>query len=460
VRRFTLQATDTIVALSTPHGRSGIGIIRLSGSRALELSRAIIGDDLFEPEPFRVSLKNLHDLESGQVLDRALVTYFKSPHSFTGEDVIEFSCHGSPPLLLRLIDLLLHAGARAAEPGEFTLRALSNGRLNLSQAEAVRDLIEAQTLAAVQQAARQLGGELSHRLQPIKEALLNIIVPLESAVEFVEDDLPDDVTARVLQQLDDLITQLDRLSNTFGSGRLLKDGLKVTLIGRPNVGKSSIFNYLLARERAIVTEIPGTTRDTLSEVINLNDVPVLLTDTAGLRTSTDRIERLGIEKTQQALVDADLILVVLDGSQPLTEEDRDILKQASSSRFLIVFNKKDLDGFSNEQIPPSVNGAQAVSLSAKTGEGFVSLCDAMLEPFKSHETNETGFLITNARHFDLLRRAADSLKISRDLLQNSSSEELSLTGLHDALRFLGEITGETTPEDILSQIFATFCIGK
>lgn len=460
MRRFTLQATDTIVALSTPHGRSGIGIIRLSGSRALELSRAIIGDDLFEPEPFRVSLKNLHDLESGQVLDRALVTYFKSPHSFTGEDVIEFSCHGSPPLLLRLIDLLLHAGARAAEPGEFTLRALSNGRLNLSQAEAVRDLIEAQTLAAVQQAARQLGGELSHRLQPIKEALLNIIVPLESAVEFVEDDLPDDVTARVLQQLDDLITQLDRLSNTFGSGRLLKDGLKVTLIGRPNVGKSSIFNYLLARERAIVTEIPGTTRDTLSEVINLNDVPVLLTDTAGLRTSTDRIERLGIEKTQQALVDADLILVVLDGSQPLTEEDRDILKQASSSRFLIVFNKKDLDGFSNEQIPPSVNGAQAVSLSAKTGEGFVSLCDAMLEPFKSHETNETGFLITNARHFDLLRRAADSLKISRDLLQNSSSEELSLTGLHDALRFLGEITGETTPEDILSQIFATFCIGK
>jgi tRNA modification GTPase len=460
VRRFTLQATDTIVALSTPHGRSGIGIIRLSGSRALELSRAIIGDDLFEPEPFRVSLKNLHDLESGQVLDRALVTYFKSPHSFTGEDVIEFSCHGSPPLLLRLIDLLLHAGARAAEPGEFTLRALSNGRLNLSQAEAVRDLIEAQTLAAIQQAARQLGGELSHRLQPIKEALLNIIVPLESAVEFVEDDLPDDVTARVLQQLDDLITQLDRLSNTFGSGRLLKDGLKVTLIGRPNVGKSSIFNYLLARERAIVTEIPGTTRDTLSEVINLNDVPVLLTDTAGLRTSTDRIERLGIEKTQQALVDADLILVVLDGSQPLTEEDRDILKQASSSRFLIVFNKKDLDGFSNEQIPPSVNGAQAVSLSAKTGEGFVSLCDAMLEPFKSHETNETGFLITNARHFDLLRRAADSLKISRDLLQNSSSEELSLTGLHDALRFLGEITGETTPEDILSQIFATFCIGK
>lgn len=460
MRRFTLQATDTIVALSTPHGRSGIGIIRLSGAHALELSRAIIGDDQFEPEPFRVSLKNLHDLESGQVLDRALVTYFKSPHSFTGEDVIEFSCHGSPPLLLRLIDLLLHAGARAAEPGEFTLRALSNGRLNLSQAEAVRDLIEAQTLAAVQQAARQLDGELSHRLRPIKEALLNIIVPLESAVEFVEDDLPEDVTARVLQQLDDLVAQLDRLSNTFGSGRLLKDGLKVTLVGRPNVGKSSIFNYLLARERAIVTEIPGTTRDTLSEVINLNDVPVLLTDTAGLRTSTDRIERLGIEKTQQALVDADLVLVVLDGSQPLTEEDRDILNQASSSRFLIVFNKKDLDGFSNERIPPSVNGARAISLSAKTGEGFASLCDAMLEPFKSHETNETGFLITNARHFDLLRRAADSLKISRDLLQNSSSEELSLTGLHDALRFLGEITGETTPEDILSQIFATFCIGK
>lgn len=455
-----MQATDTIVALSTPPGRSGIGVIRLSGQSSLDLLKILVRDQHFAPEPNRVLLKGIHVPDRDELLDRALITYFKAPHSFTGEDVVELSCHGSPPLLLHVIDALLNSGARAADPGEFTLRALSNGRMNLSQAEAVRDLIDAQTLAAVQQAARQLNGELSARLQPFKDTLLEIIVPLESALEFVEDDLPEDITSHLVQRLETLIRRLRDLVDTFQSGRLLKDGIKITLIGRPNVGKSSIFNGLLLRERAIVTSIPGTTRDSLSELLNINGIPVLLTDTAGVRTSTDKIEQLGIERTEQAFVDADFVVVVIDGSQSLTDEDKDVLAKAMKRNYLVALNKSDLDTFNVSNVQITNNHVPIISVSARTRDGFDELINAMMEPFTAHGIPETDFLITNARHYDLLKRTINSLQSSQELLKRGSSEEITLTGLHDALRFLGEITGETTPEDILTQIFSTFCIGK
>ncbi|HEV2704530.1 MAG TPA: tRNA uridine-5-carboxymethylaminomethyl(34) synthesis GTPase MnmE [Pyrinomonadaceae bacterium] len=456
-----MQATDTIVALSTPPGRGGIGVIRISGQHALPLARRLLRDESFAPEPNRVALRNIYDEGSeAQVIDRALVTYFKAPHSFTGEDVLELSCHGSPTLLLHILDRLLNEGARAADPGEFTLRALSNGRLNLSQAEAIRDLIDAQTYAAVRQAARQLGGELSARLKPVKSALLEIIVPLESSLEFVEDDLPEDVTRQVGEKLSELARRVDTLAQTFRAGRLLKEGLKVTLAGRPNVGKSSVFNRLLAADRAIVTDVPGTTRDSLSEVLSLDGVPVLLTDTAGVRASGDQIEQLGIERTRRAIVDADLVVVILDGSQPLTKEDEEVLDQTAASRHLIALNKSDLATFDLAHVSARTNGSPLVPVSAKTGAGLERLCAAIMEPFVNRETHETGFLITNARHFDLLRRTAEALRRSEDLVRQRASEELLLVGLYDALRFLGEITGETTPDDVLTQIFSTFCIGK
>ncbi|HEV7902762.1 MAG TPA: tRNA uridine-5-carboxymethylaminomethyl(34) synthesis GTPase MnmE [Pyrinomonadaceae bacterium] len=455
-----MSKKDTIVALSTPPGRSGIGVIRLNGEHALEHVRALVRDEQFSPEPNRVTLRKIYDPQTHELLDRALITYFKSPHSFTGEDIVELSCHGSPVLLLHIVDTLLALGARAADAGEFTLRALSNGRLNLSQAEAVRDLIDAQTEAAVRQAARQLGGELSARLQPTKDALLEIIVPLESSLEFVEDDLPQLTLERISLQLENLIQSLDTLADTFRSGRLLKDGLKVALVGRPNVGKSSVFNRLLASDRAIVTEIPGTTRDSLSELLNIDGVPVLLTDTAGMRESNDPVEYLGIERTRRAIADADLVLFVLDGSQPLTGEDEAIFANIAEDTLVIALNKSDLGGFNNLISNGIGDNSKRVAISAKTGAGLDALRDAIMEPFKSGSATETEFLITNARHFDLLRRSADALRSSKVLVERRASEDLILVGLYESLRYLGQITGETTPEDVLSQIFATFCIGK
>jgi tRNA modification GTPase len=455
-----VQADGTIVALSTPPGRSGIGVIRISGERALDLTRALVRDPDFCPDPNRVTLKAIYDPETLEVIDRVVVTFFKSPHSYTGNDVIELSCHGSPPLLLRILDSLLLFGARAADPGEFTMRAVANGRLNLTQAEAVRDLIEAQTHAAVRQAARQLGGELSKRLQPVKDALLEIIVPLESSLEFVEDDLPEDIARNIEQRLSALSVKIDEMADSFRRGRLLKEGLRAALVGRPNVGKSSLFNSLLSSDRAIVTEIPGTTRDTISEVINIEGIPVLITDTAGVRSSSDKIEQLGIERTRRAIADADLIITVLDGSQPLTDEDREIVGEATRNRCVVALNKSDLETFRINNAQLMANTLVSVSVSAKTGKGLDALCAEIIKPFTSGHLDESSFVITNARHYDLFRRTSEALQASQDLLRESVTEELVLANLYEALRFLGEITGETTPEDILSQIFSTFCIGK
>jgi tRNA modification GTPase len=455
-----VQTVGTIIALSTPPGRSGIGVIRISGEEALDLARSLVRDPNFSPKPNRVSLKAIYDPDTLEVIDRVVVTFFKSPHSYTGNDIVELSCHGSPPLLLRVLDSLLLLGARAADPGEFTMRAVANGRLNLTQAEAVRDLIEAQTHAAVRQAARQLGGELSKRLQPFKDGLLEIIVPLESSLEFVEDDLPEDISRNIEERLSALRAKIDEMADSFRRGRLLKDGLRVALIGRPNVGKSSLFNTLLSSDRAIVTEIPGTTRDTISEVINIEGIPVLITDTAGVRSSPDMIERLGIERTRRAIADADLIVPVLDGSQPLVNEDEEIVREAFGNRCVVALNKSDLESFCSNNAQQIDDKVVLVSVSAKTGDGLNRLCKEIIKPFTAGYLDESSFVITNARHYDLLRRTGESLQTAQGSIQENISEEMILANLYEALRFLGEITGETTPEDVLSQIFSTFCIGK
>jgi tRNA modification GTPase len=461
---------DTIVALATPTGRSGIGVVRLSGGDAVRIAQKLTGDEGFEFRPRHSHLVKLVDPVSEEVIDEAIATYFRTPHSFTGEDVVEISCHGSPVLLRRLIDICLSLGARLAEPGEFSLRALANGRMNLAEAEAIRDLIDAQTVASARQAVRQMRGEFSHQLQPIKDDLLDVIVLLESALEFVEDDLPETQSEATRIRLSSIADEVDRISDTFKAGRLIRDGLRVALVGRPNVGKSSLFNALLGSERAIVTEIAGTTRDQIHERFTIGDIPVSLIDTAGLRETVDTVESIGVERSRRAMADADLVLVMVDASESLTEEDREIIASVSELGHLVIVNKIDKVEtntisdfkFDISDLDPKLQTQESkvVFVSAKTGEGLDRLQRAIVEPFSAQDASSNGFLVTDARHHDLLVRAAAEIRHSLDLLEQRASEEIVLIGLHNALRYLGQITGETTTEDMLTRIFSTFCIGK
>ena len=447
---------NTVVALSTPRGRGALAVIRLSGPQAIAIAQRMARLDEFEPR--RATLTNVRAAGDEEVLDQVLLTCFPAPHSLTGEDVVEISCHGSPAIVRRIVDATLELGAVLAAPGEFTLRAVTNGKIDLAQAEAIRDLIAAQTDAAVKQAARQLNGELSNALDPFKQKLIEVIVLLESALEFVEDDLPTPQVNQTDETLAVVIAGVDRLSQSYHAGRLLQDGARVAITGRPNVGKSSLFNSLVRSERAIVTEVPGTTRDTLSESIDIGGVPVVLTDTAGLRETTDNVETLGIERTHRAMGDADLVLVVLDGSAEVGPEDRELLERTADARRLVVLNKCDLPDF--RSLSRCVPDGEAINVSARTGEGLSTLHSAILSKLNSDGTEDGSLLITNARHYDLLCNAKRELEVARECFRDRHSEELVLAPLHNALKLLGQITGETTTEDILSEIFSTFCIGK
>jgi len=458
---------DTITALATPTGRSGIGIVRLSGNDALTITKKLVSDEKFRPKPRTAHLTQLHDPSTGEIIDEAIITYFKAPHSFTGEDVVEISCHGSPVLLRQVIDICLKLDARLAEPGEFSLRALANGRMNLAEAEAIRDLIDAQTAASARQAVRQMRGELSNQLQPLKDDLLNVIVTLESALEFVEDDLPEMQAESVRTKLAEIAEQTRKLAETFQAGRLIREGLRVVLAGRPNVGKSSLFNSLLGSDRAIVTEIAGTTRDQIHERYTIGDIPISLIDTAGLRETTDTVESIGVERSKATMADADIVVVMLDSSEEITEEDHKVLDSVRDLNYIVALNKidklpsRDVDQIiAGEHTKLSYLRPKIVPISAKTGEGLDELRDAIVRPFSPQDVATSGFLVTDARHHDLLVRTKQEIEQSLGQVENRMSEEIVLVGLHNSLRYLGEITGETTTEDMLTRIFSTFCIGK
>jgi tRNA modification GTPase len=458
---------DTIVALATPTGRSGIGVIRLSGDGSLAISGRLVGEPNFSPRPRIAHLKQLHELSTGETIDEALITYFKAPHSFTGDDVVEISCHGSPVLLRQVIDICLSLDARMAEPGEFSLRALANGRIDLAEAEAIRDLIDAQTTASARQAVRQMRGEMSQRLQPLKDELLNVIVVLESALEFVEDDLPAMQLDSVKKSLTDIAVETGKLAETFKAGHLIREGLRVAIVGRPNVGKSSLFNALLGSDRAIVTDIAGTTRDQIHERFTISDIPISLIDTAGLRETTDTVESIGVERSKATMADADIVVVMLDSSEQTSDEDREILTSVKDLNYIVALNK--IDKVPSTDVDKIVAGERSslaylrekiTPVSAKTREGLDELREAIIRPFKPEDLSTAGFLVTDARHHDLLLRTRSEIEQSVTQLTDKRSEEIVLIGLHNALRYLGEITGETTTEDMLTRIFSTFCIGK
>ncbi len=466
---------DTIAAVSTPAGRGGIGIVRLSGERALAIAgelirwgegelvpqRAVVGE-FVDPEAHASEGRSS---EGGAVLDQVVCTYFRKPHSYTAEDIVEMACHGSPVVLARLLECCLARGARAAEPGEFTMRAFLNGRIDLAQAEAVRDLIDARTLFQARVAARQMEGAVSERIQPYKQKLTELIAMLEAGIDFADDDVSlmpwDEVGGRI----EACARDLEELSQGFTVGRMIHEGLSLAIVGRPNVGKSSLFNRLLDQDRAIVTSTPGTTRDLVTESANISGIPLRLVDTAGIRSSAEEIESIGIRKSFQAIADSDLALVVLDGSQALTEEDRElILKVAPLGRMLVAVNKTDLPAKmedSEVRAFSTGNGASIVQTSALTGENVPELRERILATALPVRELESGSgYITNLRHQQLIRRAVEALRKALKGAEQEIPHEMILLDLYNGLHSLDEITGQTATEDILGLIFSRFCIGK
>ena len=446
---------DTIVAVSTPPGRGGIGIVRLSGARALSVSEAFIrlpASQSFHPR--KATLAELIDAK-GEVVDQGLITFFPKPHSYTVEDVVEISCHGSPVVLAFAVERAIEAGARLAKPGEFTERAYFNGRLDLSQAEAVRDLIEATTLYQARVATQQAQGALARRLAPIKKQLCELIALLEAGIDFAEDDIDVAGPEQILGRLDPLMADIRRLAESYRYGKVVRGGITLAILGRPNVGKSSLFNRLLEQERAIVTSTAGTTRDSVAEFCSIHGLPVKLIDTAGIRATSDIIETKGVEKSYEALADADLIVVVIDLSQPLEPTDRELLTRAAEGgRSLVVGNKSDLTA--KAELPEPL-----ARVSAITGEGLDELRRRIYEHAvpQQAEGQEPGF-ITNIRHEGLLRESLASLERGRTAVRDNVPHEMLLLDLYSSLRPIDQVTGATTVEDILDSIFSTFCIGK
>jgi tRNA modification GTPase len=447
-------------------------------NRELEPGRAV-HCDLVEPcgasAPARENVNALStSAEQHARIDEVVVTYFAKPHSYTTDDIVEISAHGSPVVLRHIVELSLARGARLAEPGEFTMRAFLNGRLDLTQAEAVRDLIDSQTLFQAKVAAQQLEGALSKRLKPIKKKLIDLIALLEAGIDFAEDDVSVAPDATILNRIADVKTPLEHLAASFAFGKIVHQGLNLAIVGRPNVGKSSLFNRLAERERAIVTAQPGTTRDLVSETIAIGGIPVELVDTAGIRRALDEAESIGIKKSMEALADADLVLIVIDKSEPQSEEDEELLKQVTSRPALLVENKSDLassrgDGLpdrpspatSGTVAPPNSPNPRRISTSALTGDGIPALRAAILNQVTGGATSqqESGFL-TNVRHQKLVHDSLVSLDAAVEAVAARVPHEMLLLDLYGALRPIDEITGATTSDDILNLIFGTFCIGK
>jgi len=448
-----MRLNDTITAISTPPGRGGLGVVRISGSQATQIASSILRlhGGL---RSWSATRAELTDHDGVRIVDETIVTYFAAPRSYTAEDVIEISCHGAPVVLRHCLDRAVQAGARLAEPGEFTLRAYLNGRIDLPRAEAVRDLIEATTLYQARVAAQQTQGSVSRLIAPLKTQLLELIALLEAGIDFAEDDISVAPASEILQRLDPIIAQTSGLVRSFRYGNLVCEGFSLAIVGRPNVGKSSLFNRLLDRNRAIVTEIPGTTRDLVSETVEFAGIPVRLVDTAGIRETGELVERLGIERSYEAMADADLTIVVVDGTSRSDPPSQALIaKGREQGKALIVANKRDLPGF--ESAPGEI------PVSALTGVGIEALRVAAINAFAPGGQAQTeGGFITGLRHENLLKEAAAMLEKARGAATAGLPHELLLLDLYCALQPIDAITGVTTADDILNRIFSTFCIGK
>jgi len=457
-----INSGDTIVAISTLSGFAGIGIVRLSGPAAL-----CIASKIFHPK----SKKKIKELSANTVhlgkitdgkkfVDEVLLTVMKAPKSYTREDIVEISCHGGPVPLKKTLELCVKYGARLADPGEFTKRAYLNGRIDLSQAEAVCDIIKAKTEAALSCAVSQLSGVLSEEINRQKSELVDILATIEAAIDYSEDEIPVIDGEEVLGKIEKIGTALEKMLLTFQTGKIFRDGVRTAIIGKPNVGKSSLLNVLIGQNRAIVTEIPGTTRDIIEETIDISGIPLILTDTAGIRKhSKDIVEKIGIERAQETLETADLVLFVLDSSSKLSPEDFQIAELLVSKKVILVLNKSDKPSNIGDVSELEIS-APVVKISASKNEGLEDLKKIIYNLFITSDITTGDFILTNVRHKILIEHSLDSLEKAVASIKNGLSEEFTAADLRSALNYLGEITGEVPTEEILDRIFSNFCVGK
>lgn len=457
------DTADTIAAITTPLGESGIGAVRISGPGAYA-----VGDKIFKSKS-KVPLKERRDRsiqygtivdENGTCIDEVLALIMKGPHSYTAEDVLEIQCHGGREALESILQLILRSGARMANPGEFTERAFVNGRIDLAQAEAVMDVIQAKSRAGLTSAVSQLEGRLSKVINKTRNELTELVTRLEVMIDYPEEDLEDIAVPDVSGALKGMQKKLQHMLEESQSGRMIRDGVMAAIAGTPNAGKSSLLNRLLQEERAIVTDVPGTTRDVLEEWITLRGIPVCLVDTAGIRETDDTVEKIGVSRARQYLDRADIILAVIDSSRPLTEEDKDIFQSVAGKNVIVVLNKTDLPPVvTSKDLSPY--GFLLCPISASTGKGLDELKDMLLqEVLKGGFTDGPSALLTNTRHIELVRQSAEALNRAQQSLQDGMPLDCAVVDIRQAWDALGSITGDTVHDDIVEEIFSRFCLGK
>lgn len=457
---------DTIAAVATAYGEGGIGIIRISGCDAKPiLEKVFVSKRSQNEEPIvnrRLRYGHIVDLSNSQIIDEVLTVYMKAPATYTTEDVVEIYCHGSIVALRKTLSLVLRSGARLAERGEFTKRAFLNGRLDLSQAEAVIDIVKAKTDKTFDVAMSQMEGALSERVKKIRQVLMDLLVDITVNLDYPDEDIEIMTYQKLIQSISSIGDMINMLLSTAGTGRIVRDGLNIAIIGKPNVGKSSLMNALLRESRAIVTEIPGTTRDTIEELISIKDIPVKLTDTAGIRETEDQIERIGIEKSKESFHRADLIIFIIDGSSPLTTEDRKIMEKLSGRKVILLVNKTDLGvQVEEEELKITLPHARMIKAAIKENIGIEELEQEIVSlVYGGQIKQDESLLVTNVRHMELLEKAGAAIHDALVMAENTEALDFIEVDVRRCWELLGEIIGESVTEDIIDQVFARFCLGK
>ena len=460
-----MKEFDTICAIATPIGEGGVAIIRISGENALSIASKIFvaknNCDVKNMQTYTMKYGNVIEIDNKEIIDDVILSYMKSPKSYTGENVVEINCHGGVVSTNSVLNQIIRAGARLAEPGEFTKRAFLNGRIDLSQAEAVMDIITAKTELSMKSAMLQSNGALSREITELRKYLLNVLALIEYAVDFTEDDediIDDNLVLQVKEGIDKTILKIKNLLSNADEGKIIRDGLNIVIVGKPNVGKSSLLNALLKEKRAIVTDVPGTTRDVIEEYINLDGIPIRITDTAGIRETEDIVEKIGVEKSKEKIEEADLIILMLDASRDIDEEDKAIIDKIKNRKYIVLLNKIDLDMEISQEVINDLDNK--IDISAKTGKGIDDLKTEIKNLFFNGEINSESLIISNTRHKQALYRSLENCDIA--LNRVNANEYLDLISIYitAAMKALGEITGDELEEDLLNKIFSEFCVGK